>query len=252
MVRIGLLGCGNVGHLIATNNVGIEIAALFDRINERAHALNTICHASVFENFESFIQGDYPIVVEAASVEAVREFGVQILQNGKDIIILSVGALADVDFKSTLIETARKNKKRIYIPSGAIVGLDNLKVGQIAGMNRLILRTTKSPASLNIPVKERMLIFKGKANDCIRQFPKNINVAVALSLAAGRDADVEIWVDPSAERNVHEILAEGTFGDISIKVSNVPSLENPATSYLAALSILTLLKNLDSPLVIGT
>jgi aspartate dehydrogenase len=75
---------------------------------------------------------------------------------------------------------------------------------------------------------------------------------VALSLAAGRDADVEIWVDPATERNIHEVYAQGPFGEIIIKVSNVPSPDNPATSYLAALSILTLLKNLDSPLVIGT
>lgn len=252
MVKIGLLGCGNVGSLIATNDIGIGIAALYDRIQARALALKAICHAPVFENFDTFIKGDYPIVVEAASVEAVQEYGVKILQSGKDIVVLSVGALADSNFKSQLIEAAKQNNKRIYIPSGAIVGLDNLKVGQIAGMSRLILRSTKSPTSLNIAAKERMLIFKGKANDCIRQFPKNINVAVALSLAAGRDADVEIWVDPSVERNIHEIIAEGAFGEISIKVSNVPSRENPATSYLAALSILTLLKNLDSPIVIGT
>ena len=63
---------------------------------------------------------------------------------------------------------------------------------------------------------------------------------------------MELWVDPALERNVHEISVEGDFGEISIQVKNVPSPDNPATSYMAALSILTLLKNLENPLVVGT
>jgi len=98
----------------------------------------------------------------------------------------------------------------------------------------------------------RTEVFKGLARDCIKLYPKNINVAVALGLAAGREADVELSVDPALERNVHEISVEGDFGEISIQVKNVPSPDNPATSYMAALSILTLLKNLENPLVVGT
>ena len=47
-------------------------------------------------------------------------------------------------------------------------------------------------------------------------------------------------------------LSRAAFGETYIRVTNVPSPDNPATSYLAALSILILLKNLDSPLVVGT
>jgi predicted dinucleotide-utilizing enzyme len=96
------------------------------------------------------------------------------------------------------------------------------------------------------------LIFRGKANECIKEFPKNVNVSVALSLAAGREVDVELWADPDVDRNVHEIIAEGEFGDAYIRVRNTPSPDNPATSYLAALSILTLLRDMDDPLVVGT
>lgn len=44
----------------------------------------------------------------------------------------------------------------------------------------------------------------------------------------------------------------GEFGKVDIRVVNVPCPDNPATSYLAALSIITLLNDLDNPLVIGT
>jgi aspartate dehydrogenase len=182
----------------------------------------------------------------------VKDHAEEILSNGKDLVILSVGALADTVFKDRLTALAREKGRRIRIPSGAILGLDNLKVGQISPFGRLLLRTTKSPESLSIRAERRMMIFSGKANDCIREFPKNINVAVALGLAAGREADVEIWIDPGVDRNIHEIIAEGAFGEIFIRVSNVPSTDNPSTSYLAALSILILLRNLDEPLVVGT
>lgn len=252
MVTIGLLGCGNIGHLIVANPAGVKIAALFDRIPERAKELALLCGARVYADFWSFVESDFDLVVEAASVDAVLEYGEQVLLHQKDLVVLSAGALSDHDFRDNLVRAAINSGKKIYVPSGAIVGLDNLKVGRITGMDRLVLKTTKSPASLKMTTNRRMLIFQGKAADCIREFPKNINVAVALSLAAGRDADVEIWVDPAVNRNIHEIQAEGPFGEISIRVSNVPSPENPATSYLAALSILTLLRNLDNPLVIGT
>ncbi|MDD5418587.1 MAG: aspartate dehydrogenase, partial [Methanomicrobiaceae archaeon] len=151
-----------------------------------------------------------------------------------------------------LVETARRNNRKIYIPSGAIIGLDNLKIGRISPFKTLLLRTTKHPSALGISGAGRTEIFKGQARECIKQYPKNINVAVALGLAAGREADVELWVDPDVERNIHEVYAEGEFGDIYIRIRNVPSPDNPATSYMAALSILTLLRNLDNPLVVGT
>ncbi len=252
MIRVGLLGCGNIGRIIAKEYVGVEITALHDRIPERAEETAKLCDAEVYQDFSSFVRADIDIVVEAASVAAVRDHAEEILSNGKDLVILSVGALADADFRERITSLARANGRKIHVPSGAILGLDNLKVGQIAPFTRLLLRTTKSPESLNIRAKRRMMIFSGKANDCIREFPKNINVAVALGLAAGREADVEIWIDPDVDRNIHEIIAEGAFGEIFIRVSNVPSTDNPSTSYLAALSILTLLKNLNEPLVVGT
>jgi aspartate dehydrogenase len=252
MIRVGLLGCGNVGRIIAKEHVGVEIAALHDRIPERADEAARLCGAEVFRDFPSFVRADLDIIVEAASVAAVREHAEEILASGKDLVILSVGALADRPFCDRITSLARAKGRRIHVPSGAILGLDNLKVGQMVPMKKLLLRTTKSPESLNIRADRKMMIFSGKANDCIREFPKNINVAVALGLAAGRDADVEIWIDPDVDRNIHEIIAEGEFGEIYIRVSNVPSPDNPATSYLAALSILTLLKNLKEPLVVGT
>jgi predicted dinucleotide-utilizing enzyme len=98
----------------------------------------------------------------------------------------------------------------------------------------------------------RKRICSGKATECIKAYPKNGNVSGAMSLAAGQDTVVELWVDPAVDRNVHELFFEGDFGEAYIKVTNFTSPDNPATSYLAALSILSLLEELSDPIVVGT
>ena len=252
MITVGLLGCGNIGHIIAKNQRGFSIEAVYDQIQERADELAAASGALAFTDFSTFLSADFDIVVEAASVAAVQEYGEDVLRSGRNFVVMSVGALSDTAYCDSLVQIAREMGRKIYIPSGAVMGLDNIKVGQISGISNFLLRTTKSPASLRIDSIERKMIFSGKAHDCIRDYPKNVNVSEALSLAAGREVDVELWVDPNEDRNTHEIFIDGDFGDAYIRVRNIPSPDNPATSYLAALSILTLLVNLDNPLVIGT
>jgi aspartate dehydrogenase len=252
MKKVGLLGCGNVGHIIAGRCDGFVVTAVYDVDTKRAHEVADLCGATVYPDFVRFMECDADIIVEAASVAAVREYAQTVLLKGKDIVILSVGALADPILRDSIEELAAGNGRKVYIPSGAIVGLDGLKTGKFADITRVVLRTTKSPASLGIATDTRMLVFKGTAADCIREFPKNINVAVAIELASGVEAEVELWVDPAATRNIHELTYEGEFGEVTITVRNNPSPDNPATSYLAALSILTLLRNIDRPLQIGT
>jgi aspartate dehydrogenase len=252
MLRIGLLGCGNIGHIIAVHATGFRISAVYDKVPERAEEIAALAGAESFEDFGSFLAADSDIIVEAASVSAARTYALDVLSAGKDIIIMSVGALTDKEFRAQVRDAALAHRRKVYIPSGAIFGLDNLKIGRISRINRLLLRTTKSPESLGITSDARRQIFAGKANECIKAFPKNVNVSVAMSLAAGQDTDVELWVDPAVDRNVHELFFEGDFGEAYIKVTNFTSPDNPATSYLAALSILSLLEKLSDPIIVGT
>lgn len=251
MISVGLLGCGNIGRVIAKNQENFRIDAVFDVIEERAVSFGKEFGAKSFTDFSEFLKEPTNIIVEAASVAAASKCAEDVLLSGKDIIIMSVGSLADLDFRNKLIETAGKLGRKIHIPSGAVMGLDNIKVGQISKVNKFTLRTTKNPKSLSKSADKKTCLFSGKAGECVKKFPKNTNVAESLSIACGREADVELWMDPDEERNMHEIFFEGEFGDAYIRVRNVPSPDNPATSYLAALSILSLLRNLGSPLVIG-
>ncbi|HWQ67427.1 MAG TPA: aspartate dehydrogenase [Methanospirillum sp.] len=251
MVRIGLIGCGNVGRIIATHQDGFSVGAVFDLLPDQAVSLAELTGAEPYSDFDRFLAADFDICVEAASILAVREYAIRSIEAGKDIVILSVGALSDSSFRNHLVSTARERGKKIHIPSGAIMGLDNLKIGQISHIDSIVLKTTKSPASLGMTVSERTLAFRGKANECVKQFPKNINVSVAIALASTHEVDVELWADPDVDKNIHEIFVKGEFGDAYTRITNLPCPDNPATSYLAALSVLSLLKNIENPLVIG-
>ena len=252
MMRIGLLGCGNIGHIIARHAGRFTISAVFDQVYERACEIAEASGATPYRDFASFIESDCDIILEAASVSAAKKFAPEVLSHHRDMIIMSVGALTDTQFRDELRAIARKKHVKIYIPSGAIFGLDNLKVGRISTISKLLLRTTKSPAALGIEATERRQIFSGKANECIKAYPKNVNVSVAMSLAAGMDTDVELYVDPAVNQNLHELFIEGDFGETYIRVTNVPSPDNPATSYLAALSVLSLLERIEDPIIVGT
>lgn len=252
MLTAGLLGCGNIGGIIARHRPPVHFIAVYDRVPERSRPVAERLGARVSKDFEEFVAGDFDIAIEAASVEALRTHGEAILGAGKDLVALSVGALAEPEYRERLTTRARRLGRRIRIPSGALFGLDNVKVGRISRLDKLLLRTTKPPQSLGIEMRERTLLFRGSAADCIRHYPKNVNVAVALSLAAQREISVELWVDPQVSRNTHEVLIGGEFGETEIRVANLPCPDNPATSYLAALSVLALLQDLDNPLVVGT
>ena len=253
MVKIGLLGCGNIASIIAKHKIDVEIVAVFDKSPKKVHSLAQVLAAvKPHSVFNEFINEKFDIVVEAASIVAVHDYAEEILKHGKDLIILSVGAFADTSFRQRLEKLAHAENRIVRIPSGALFGLDNLKIARVSEVELLTLRTTKPPASLQQHATTKTLLFKGSAQECIKLYPKNINVAMALSLAADMPVDVELWIDPNATRNIHEVIIAGEFGEATITVQNVPSPDNPATSYLAALSIITLLKDLDNPFVIGT
>jgi predicted dinucleotide-utilizing enzyme len=150
MIRVGLLGCGNIGHLLASHAEGFVIAAHYDQMPERTRELAERWGGTAYDSFEAFAAADVDLVVEAASVGAVRTHGEAVLGAGKDFVVMSVGALADPAYLSRLREAAVAAGRRVYIPSGAVMGLDNLKIGRIGGIDRLVLRTTKSPASLGL------------------------------------------------------------------------------------------------------
>ncbi|MBU3967684.1 MAG: aspartate dehydrogenase [Euryarchaeota archaeon] len=270
MLKVGVIGCGAIGieicRAIDRGIVKAQLSAVHDRSIENCEGLlaSLVNKPAILPPDEMISNAD--IIVECASAQAVREFGVNILEMGKDLMVLSAGAFRDSGLLERLTDTARAHHCRIYIPSGAIAGIDGLKSAAVAGINKVTLTTTKNPKGLkgapfieknNINIdsyREKTLLFEGNADEAIAAFPANVNVAVSLSLAGIgiEKTHVRIFVDPGAKRNIHEVSVEGDFGKFTCRVENVPSPGNPRTSYLAALSAIATLKKITEPLQIGT
>ena len=107
-----------------------------------------------------------------------------------------------------------------------------------------------SVARLDKPLK----VFAGSAREGACGFPANVNVAAALGLAGiGVDrTQLEIWADPTVERNTHDIIVEADSVRLELHIENVPSDENPRTGKIVALSVIAALKRLVDPITVGT
>ena len=99
-----------------------------------------------------------------------------------------------------------------------------------------------------------MRVFEGNAFDAAAGFPANVNVAAALALAGIGPTltRVEIWADPSVDRNIHTIRVESDAARLTMTIENVPSVENPRTGQITALSMLACLRGLVSTLKVGS
>jgi len=251
-MKIGIIGYGSIGKTIIDNSdmLNIDVVAVYDKDYLKLSYLD-LSTTKICKTFDEFLGEEIDLVIEAASQDAVREYGIKVLKTHKNLIVLSVGALMDEDLRRELITSAQENNSCIYIPSGAIVGLDNLKVLRFAEGD-ISLTTIKSPKSLGLKdFNGKKTVFKGKTSKAVKEFPYNINVAATLSLATGKDVDVEIIADSEVTGNIHQIRTNGVFGSIKIDIHNVTFPKNPKTSYLAALSVLELIQSINDPVKIG-
>jgi aspartate dehydrogenase len=276
--RIGIIGCGTIGRELAfaidNSFVGeAAIVFLFDTVITAASDLrgrlvnNSPTIFSTFSHLtssESFKQAD--IVVEAASQEAVRAYANKIVLSDKSLMIMSAGALSDSCLLHALYNTVANHDSHIYVPTGAIAGIDAIfSVKHL--IDFVMLTTTKNPKALtgapyfklrNIKpesIKKKTLLYDGNATDAAKLFPSNVNVAVILGLAGRGTSNtrVRIVADPRKTQNEHQIIVRGIFGEISIMVRNVPSPSNPKTSFLASLSAIECLRRIcNNKIRIGT
>ncbi len=254
-MKLGIIGCGAIGTdvaLAADAMKDIEKIYLFDIKKSAAEKLCSQLKKATIQTVDKFLQ-DVDIVFEAASQQAVTQYAALALEAGKDIIIMSIGSLFDDTLRKRLENTARKHHRKIYLPSGAVCGIDGVIAASIEKLDSVTLVTTKPPASLGKSVEKRTIIFKGTARDAVKQFPRNINVAACLSLAGvGFDeTKVEIVADPVETRISHKILAHGRFGRLRAEVENMPNPNNPQSSYMASLSAIATLRRVLDPIQIA-
>jgi aspartate dehydrogenase len=266
VTSVGLIGYGGIARdvvsaLRGTEN-GIEIAGALCRLGRVDKACAALPGIQIVESLDALLACDPEIVAEVAGQKAVAEYGADVLLRRVDLLVISIGALAERKLLDALKEAALEGGSRILLPAGAIGGIDAIAAMRLSGLNAVRYRSRKPPAAWRGSPAEkvvdldklaaRTVLYRGTAGEAALLYPQNANVAAAVALAGlGFDAtEVELVADPQAPGNVHEIEAEGAAGHFAIQLQGRPSRTNPKTSALAALSVARALINLDATIVI--
>ncbi len=264
-VAIGSLG--TIGFRVARcldqgDIPGLSLAAVSANNKDRA-----IDKVAAFKSKPSVVSAkalaaEADIVVECAPAAIFREIAEPAIAAGKILMPLSVGALLS---HWDLVDLAEQTGARILVPSGALLGLDAVRAAKEGNFDRVTMVTRKPPAGLagaphlvdnNIDIQnltEPKLVFEGTAREGARGFPANVNVAAALSLAGpGPDnVHLQIWADPTIDRNTHLIEVIADSASFEMKMFSIPTTEKPATGRIVAQSVIASLRAQVSPLVVG-
>jgi aspartate dehydrogenase len=272
-MRIAFIGGGEIARLFlehaARGELGDgEIVAIAGRATPatRGRALASAHRVPFVVGLNALLATKPDVVIEAASHDAVREYGEAILTRGISFIVLSGGALCDDALRSALERAAEQSGALLYVPSGGIGGLDALKAACLAGVDEVEIRVTKPPrAWKSIDYVERLgvdldgmsaatVLFDGSARDGVPHFPANVNIAAVLSMAGiGFDrTHLKVVADPALTLNTHYITIRGRSGTISVKFESVPFPDNPKTAMLAAYSALAAFRQFRSKVRYGT
>ncbi|WP_118179089.1 aspartate dehydrogenase [Paraburkholderia phosphatilytica] len=269
-MNVGLIGCGAIGSLLydllGRYAPGVRVQVVYERTESRERArkaLGTGTGTRIVDSVDDLLDGELDLVVECAGHEALRNLGPSVLAAGHDLLVASVGALADPVLETLLIDAATAKGARLRIPSGALGGLDALGAAKFAGLREVRYESHKAPDAWRGTPAEALValddimrptaFYEGTARDAARLFPQNANVAAAVALAGiGFDqTKVVLNADPLATGNAHRIKAQGDFGEIDIAVSGKTLPSNPKTSMLAPHSLVRAIVDLTRTLVVA-
>lgn len=266
-VRVGLIGFGTIGQgvaeLIREGKAGqTELVSVLVRSPERVPDGAAEQYGCRFtDDAADFLAVELDVVVEAAGHEAVRAYAEHVLRSNKDLMVAAIGAFAEPGLWERVCRTAHEHGRRVYLPSGAIAGLDAVSSAALGELEEVTHAIRKPPGGLLPPDEaaeversgEPRELFAGSAREAAPRYPENVNVAAALSLAGiGLDRTrVRVVADPSVTKNTHDIRVRGDFGELRIVMQNVPSETNPRTGRIVARSMAKALRNLTASVVVG-
>ena len=261
MKKLVIAGCGRLAEIVADAFIDgllpeYELTGVYSRTVSNAEYLASKMKqhgksCAVCTTLDDLLALKPDYLVEAASPAALKEIALPALKNGTSIVTLSIGALADTAFYQEVIKTAKENRARVYIASGATGGFDVLRTASLMGnasarffnekgVNALRRSAVYDPAMET----EKRIVFSGTAREAIGVFPTGLNVSVAASLAS---------VGPE-EMHVTMQSTPGFVGDtqrVEIRNDQVRAVVDvySATPEIAGWSVVSTLINITSPIV---
>ena len=253
-MRVGLLGLGTIARgvlALLSPSDDIEVVGAIVAHPDKARP---DLRVSICSDVEQLLLHQPQVVAEMGGHPALRCHGPAVLRAGIDLLVLSVGALAEPETEQAIVQAACEGHSQAIILSGGIGALDAIASARAGGLERVTHTTRKPPRTLlGYDIDEPRELFSGPAREGVLRFPESINVAAAVSFAGlGLDrTQVRVIADPKVQQNHHEVVAEGAFGQLRFEITNVPTQENPRTGRLVAMSVVHALRKRAAPVVIG-
>lgn len=229
--RIGLIGLGYVGRYVyeqisSRPDLGLDIVFAHDLVTER---LANLPAEIVLSDITTFASRRPDLVVEMAHPAVTRQFGELFLRK-TDYMPLSMTAFADVGLEERLLETARRSGTRLFVPHGAVVGLENIfegrdlweEVTMVMKKNPRNLDFSAAPQFKPAAITKPTVLYDGPTRGVCPLFPRNVNSHATVALAGiGFDRTRSVLIaDSSLEVSVIELVARGKDVAMRIERSN--------------------------------
>ena len=255
--RIGIIGCGYIGRALYDSFTGtdVEVVRVFDQSADNIKNIPAAIATTDADAFVASVTG-LDLVVELAHPSVSVQLGERILSK-TSYMPCSVVALADEALRDRLLATARRAGTKLFVPHGAVVGMDNLLENRSWKSAAITFR--KPPASIDASATaqaDEQVLFEGSAREIAGKFPRSVNAMIACALATvGLDGTTTRMVADSRFGNVlrGEFEFTGANGsrliivkeEPGVGVSGIGMMNSIRGSVLRALGVTT-----DSPIFV--
>ncbi len=226
--RVGIVGFGLIGSYIYEQittrpELGLGVAFVYNRSPEKvAHLPQHL----ILDDLGDFAERETDLVVELAHPSVTVGFGTRFLSH-TDYMPLSLTALADADLERALVDSAHVHGTRLYIPHGAVVGLEAIAEGRNQWREvTMVMRKGLSsidfrdhPTLTADAIAGDTVIYDGPTRGICPLFPRNVNSHAALALGGigfDRTRSVLVAMADSHTSDI-EIIARGDTADLTIR-----------------------------------
>jgi len=264
---VAIAGFGSIGRLVGRHldegMQGLRLvsvsAANLDRARDNLKLFRARVDAVPLERIADMAD----VIVDCAVPRVFRDAVTPAIERGRTIVTVNATALIE---HPDILDLAERTGARIILVSGSVLGFDALRAANVGVINSVLMVTRKPPLSLahsawirehGIEVRRIVKptrIFEGSARVAAAAFPDKFNIAAAVALASiGPDrVRIEIWLDPTVERNVHRISVDADSTRFEVEIQNVPNPGHEGTGPLTAYSVIAALKDLTATFRAGT
>lgn len=220
MKQVGFLGGGKIGKKLISHileeNLG-DVVFVEDPFAAKEGVLNEV---NLIRNPDEALYQKADLVVECANASVLASH-LDLILSHADLMMLSATAFSDDAFLKKAEELCRQYHRKIYLPHGAILGLDGIFDGRTL-WKKVTIETIKNPKSLGRTDTEKTVVYEGGTRGACIAYPRNVNVHASIAMAGiGFDRTIsKIVSDPDVSTNRHVIRLEGDGIAITMDVTS--------------------------------